>query len=62
MFVVIRPFMHESSEDFPGAVGQFLVELRSGMFEMKLDAARKCAQSQDDMRRIPELRPTRNDF
>eukprot|EP00973_Karenia_brevis_P052062 7231368-Karenia_brevis.AAC.1 len=37
--------MHESSEDFPGAVGPFLVGLRNGMFEMKLDAARKCAVS-----------------
>eukprot|EP00973_Karenia_brevis_P058669 8171238-Karenia_brevis.AAC.1 len=28
---VTRPFMHESSEYFPGAVGLFLADLRNGM-------------------------------
>eukprot|EP00973_Karenia_brevis_P026321 3630247-Karenia_brevis.AAC.1 len=42
-FVVIRPSMQESAEDFPGAVGLFLADLRNGMFKMKLDAARKHA-------------------
>eukprot|EP00973_Karenia_brevis_P067208 9345640-Karenia_brevis.AAC.1 len=42
---ITRPFQHESAEDFPGAVGLFLADLRNGVFRKKLHAARTSAVS-----------------